>query len=179
MDERIRDLVYDDLCSRMHYDVKGTIPIEVWDGEYDMIDGARTYKTMYVDVKLLGIDTNGFIEVEPLTNDKEIIDEFEHYFIDEAPTTDDFTPYYRPVSDLTEEEMDEMFDILGIDKDGNDPSWIKINDSTGIRFILPDGVYADDLIRVYDYLNSIHIDYRGFIGLGLAKEMTTNKLFKL
>lgn len=81
--------------------------------------------------------------------------------------------YLRPPSDLREDEIDEMFRILGITEEGR--NWIKINDCTGIKFILPDGIWAEQLIRVYDYLDSIHIDYRGLIQEGLAKQ--ANKEF--
>ena len=75
-------------------------------------------------------------------------------------------PYLRPISSLTEEEMDKIFDILQIDENTGD--WIKINDALGIKFILPNGRWIEDLAEVYDYLNSIHIDYRGLIEKGLA-----------
>lgn len=79
-------------------------------------------------------------------------------------------PYLRPISSMTEEEMDKLFDILHIDKDGNDEDWIKINDTLGIKFFFPTGKWVENVIKAYDYLNSIHIDYRGLIPMGLALE---------
>ena len=79
-------------------------------------------------------------------------------------------PYLRPVSSMSKEEMDKLFDILHIDKDGNDEDWIKINDVLGIKFFFPTGKWVENVIEAYDYLNSIHIDYRSLIPMGLALE---------
>ena len=35
------------------------------------------------------------------------------------------------------------------------------------------------MARVFDYLNSIHIDYRGFIRFGMAKSATKEDIKKL
>lgn len=83
-------------------------------------------------------------------------------------------PYLRPMSSMTESEIDKLFDILHIDKDGNDDDWIKINDVVGIKFFFPTGKWVEDVAEAYDYLNSIHIDYRGFINKGLALEAPDN-----
>lgn len=69
-------------------------------------------------------------------------------------------PFLRPVSSMIDKEVDKLFDILKIDKDGNDEDWIKINDALGIKFIFSTGKWAEDVIEAYDYLNSIHINYR-------------------
>ena len=82
----------------------------------------------------------------------------------------ELNPYLRPLSSMTEEEMDKLFDILHIDKDGNDEDWIKINDALGIKFFFPTGKWIENVAEAYDYLNSIHIDYRGMIPIGLALE---------
>lgn len=71
--------------------------------------------------------------------------------------------YLRPISSMTEEEIDKLFDILSIDKSGNSEDWIKINDVLGIKFFFTSGKWIEDVIKAYDYLNSIHIDYRGLI----------------
>ena len=81
-----------------------------------------------------------------------------------------FKPYLRPISSMTESEIDKLFDILHIDKDGNDDDWIKINDVVGIKFFFPTGKWVENVAEAYDYLNSIHIDYRGLIPMGLALE---------
>ena len=81
-------------------------------------------------------------------------------------------PYLRSISSMTDEEMDMLFDILHIDKDGKDDDWIKINDVYGIKFFFPTGRWIENVAEAYDYLNSIHIDYRGLIPKGLAIAVT-------
>lgn len=90
---------------------------------------------------------------------------------------DDFMPYLRPISSMTENEIDKLFDILHIDKGGNDDDWIKINDVVGIKFFFPTGKWVENVAESYDYLNSIHIDYRGLIPMGLALE-ATERMYK-
>lgn len=79
-------------------------------------------------------------------------------------------PYLRSISSMTESEMDKLFDILHIDKKGKDEDWIKINDDLGIKFFFPTGKWVENVAEAYDYLNSIYIDYRGLIPIGLALE---------
>ena len=81
-----------------------------------------------------------------------------------------YLPYLRPISSMTEDEMDRLFDILRIDKDGKDEDWIKINDVYGIKFFFPTGKWIEDVAEAYAYLYSIHIDFRGLIRKGLAIE---------
>ena len=83
---------------------------------------------------------------------------------------EDVRPYLRPVSSMTEEEMDRLFEILDIDKNGEDDDWIKINDCTGIKFFLPTGRWTEEMDNALGYLRSIHIDIHGLIGKGLALE---------
>lgn len=85
---------------------------------------------------------------------------------------EEIKPYLRPISSMTDEEMDRLFDILQIDKDGKDEDWIKINDVYGIKFFFPTGKWIEDVAEAYDYLYSIHIDFRGLIREGLAIEVT-------
>ena len=80
----------------------------------------------------------------------------------------DVKPFLRPISSLTKEECDHIFSLLGITEEGG--NWVKINDLLGIKFIFPEGVWIEDLIKVYDYLDQIHVDYRGLIEDGLAIE---------
>ena len=83
---------------------------------------------------------------------------------------DDIKPYLRPVSSMTEEEMDKLFDILQIDKDGEGEDWIKINDVMGIKFFLPTGRWMEEVDEALAYLRSIHIDIYNFIGKKVALE---------
>ena len=74
-------------------------------------------------------------------------------------------PYLRPMSSLTEQEISVVrtldsncatIGILGYDNDSN-PQWAF-------------GDYRTYTLELLNYLNSIHIDYRGIIDKGLALE---------
>lgn len=167
-----------DLMARVKYGVKGTIVVEAYSGKTDYWD-EPIYEDTEAEVELLDVNCDGDITVKVVSGTvgwAEYVDEYQDAV---EFTFEDFTPYYRPISDLRDDEIDRLFDFLGIDKDGNDESWIKVNDAIGIRFFLPDGGDVDDLARVFDYLNSIHIDYRGFIRFGMAKSATKEDIKKL
>ena len=68
-------------------------------------------------------------------------------------------PYLRPMSSMTEEERKEYHKLCNIDEEygvGGNPVIIAIHDT-------PESL---------DYLNSIHIDYRGLIDESNAIEVT-------
>lgn len=58
-----------------------------------------------------------------------------------------YKPYLRPMTSMSEEEKKKFADLLFSDLEG------------GVR---------EDFYKSIDYLNSIHIDYRGFIDKGWA-----------
>ena len=69
----------------------------------------------------------------------------------------------RPMSSITEEEMDKIEEILG-DK--------CIFDFMGNGDVsLHQGNFTQNILsKLYDFYNSIHVDYRGLISKGLAIE---------
>ena len=77
------------------------------------------------------------------------IDEFAHFL--EYSEGEDFKPYLRPMSSMTEEEKLHYI-VLGDIK----------------RYINPQ--YAYLISEQLDYLNAHHLDYRGLIEKGLALE---------
>ena len=76
-------------------------------------------------------------------------------------------PYLRPMSSITEEEHKIIDNISnkgkGFEEDEN--GWIRC-DSIHTKW----GVWPDGCAKLLDYLNSIHVDYRGLIPMGLALE---------
>ena len=142
MTQEEKQLLLKDLCSRLPYGVKCRFETTV-----------DTYET----IELSREGTNGLL-VD--------FDELYCYWFNEGFVL----PYLRPMSSMTESEIDKLFDILHIDKDGKDDDWIKINDVVGIKFFFPTGKWVENVAEAYDYLNSIHIDYRGLIDKGLALE---------
>jgi len=111
------------------------------------------------------VETLHSIKIVQLKNDSMV-------FLNGGIPIEDCKPYLRPIHTLTEDEMDRMFDILHIDKEGRDDDWIKINDVTGIKFFLSSGRWIEELEEVYNYLDSIHIDYLDLISDDLAIEVT-------
>ncbi len=95
---------------------------------------------------------------------------------------DDYTeikPYLRPISSMTEEEVDKLFHILKINEESA-KEWIKLNDIGIIRLFTEEGKDFYEIAEAMDYLHSIHIDYRGLIHKGLAIEVTEeNNPYKL
>ena len=144
MKQEDKQLLLKDLCARLPYGLKGTVEIEVSTGEYSIESGHLLFIEKEIDVELLGIskDTEE-IEVCPL-NDNIDISEYDY-------TIDDFIPYLRPMSSMTEEEDKEICQFM---KDYN---------------LLPGsnraGVFCGEIV---DWLNKHHFDYRGLIEKGLA-----------
>lgn len=74
----------------------------------------------------------------------------------------DVKPYLRPMSSMTNEEMKKFDDFCVIDEFIIIPGNSEIGHKNQ-AIIMSDGI---------DYLNSIHVDYRGLIPMGLAIEVT-------
>lgn len=91
-------------------------------------------------------------EPEKLINidliDERLITEGNSYCIEE------FIPYLRPMSSMTEEEKIESLEFAWEDDYGRLAS------------------YNEDISKYIDWLNSHHFDYRGLIEMGLAIEVT-------
>ena len=80
-------------------------------------------------------------------------------------------PYLRPISSLTDEEIDKIFEILNIDtEDASNDNWVKINDVLGISFIFHDKVWIEDVYELFNYLFSIHVDINDLLKRKLALE---------
>lgn len=73
-------------------------------------------------------------------------------------------PYLRPMSNMTEEECDMVEEILG-DK-------CIFDFMCNGDIILKQGQFSQNkLAKLYDYYNSIHVDYHNLIPKGLAIEV--------
>lgn len=80
-----------------------------------------------------------------------------------------YKPYLRSMSSMTEEENAIFNNISNKDRgyEEDEDGWVRC-DSIHTKW----GVWPDGCAKLLDYLNSIHIDYRGLIEKGLALEAT-------
>ena len=78
-------------------------------------------------------------------------------------TVEDIKPYLHPLSSMTEEEFDDMFNKL---YSAQEEVFRNCSNTDTIGKII-----ANDSVR-YDYLNKKMFDYRGLIPKGLAIEVT-------
>lgn len=152
MTQEEKQLLLIDLCARLPYGVKVSL------NKNNIGDLTAVYPF------------DGCVIIENLKNKIPITDfyssDYGRFTIEEG----EVKPYLRPMSGMTEKEIDKLFDILKIDKNGKDEDWIKINDVLGIKFFFPTGKWVENVAEVYDYLYSIHIDFRGLVPMGIALE---------
>ena len=149
MDELIQDI-----CTRLPYGLKGEVSVEVSTNSFDM-NGFRDSVDVDVVVELLGVNVD--------TKDIEVIScdpiEWHNGAFDYTMegggiyyTIDDFIPYLRPMSSMTEEECIQF--TLLYDN-------VLIYGKKGHTCILN--------LRQLKWLNEHHFDYNGLIEKGLAK----------
>lgn len=104
------------------------------------------------------------------TNSVQDIKAYTDFFQDNEPIEIcNFKLCLRPISDLTEKECDKIFEIIKVEKSQN---YVKINDVMDIKIFSPEGIYVEDLQKLFDFLNSRHIDYNGLIPKGIAIDST-------
>jgi len=124
MTEQEKQLLLKDLCARLPYKVKGMV--ETTDGNGKEIKDEGVLNSVFINEY-----GKAYICIEGM--------EYE---------LDDFKPYLRPMSDMTEDEKGQY-------------NIIKCS-------ICPDD--ADDYAGFVDWLNEHHLDYRELIPMGLALE---------
>lgn len=145
MTQEEKELLLKDLCVRLPYRVKGRVYAECSNGEYDM-NGDMIFFDSPFDVTLddINISTE---EIHVIAIGKEDTIAFieDQQTWGSPYTINEFKPYLRPMSSMTDEE--------------------KIDYQAFFNY---DGVeYPDEYI---DWLNKNMFDYRGLIEKGLAIE---------
>ena len=81
-------------------------------------------------------------------------------------TLSDVKPYLFPLSSMTEEIMDEIYEVSGVYDIGIDsPIHIEV------------GTTFEDLTKIFHILNKHHFDYRGLIEKGLAIDATNLNIY--
>lgn len=141
-----KNLLLEDLCARLPYGVKCQID---YDNEEDTDLGIERY----CDDRIVSV----CIETEEIG----LYEASEYFYPDEIK------PYLRPLSSMTEDEKDELYDWGWDVNDDN----IYSGGSTDANNVYQ--TYQKDLRDarwLIDWLNSHHFDYRGLIEKGLALE---------
>ena len=157
MTQEDKQLLLKDLCARLPYEVKGRVYAENTKGEYD-INGDMIFFDSPFDVTLDDINTSTEeIHVIAISNE-DTVDFIEDQQINGEPyTIDEFKPYLRPMSSMTEDERNEYFDFRN--QELQRVAFAEIGRESAIA-------------EISDWLNSHQFDYRGLIEKRLAIEVT-------
>ena len=139
MTQEEKDLLLRDLCARLPYKVK--LFVEGWDS-----DRGCEFNTVET---LIGTDDKFIYTIWDKTGDKD-----KHSIIEPFSILD-YKPYLRPMSSITEDELQRYYELCDVDEAVGVGSSIEI-------------IATHDTPKSLDYLNSIHVDYRGLIPKDLA-----------
>ena len=83
----------------------------------------------------------------------------------------DYRPYLRPISSMTEEEFEKLKEYSELKYDQLDLTSFQNGAYKCLDFYLNE-VPSYVVIKVFDWLNRNHFDYRGLIEMGLAIAVT-------
>lgn len=150
MTQEDKDLLLRDLCARLPYGVK------------------TIYKNIIMEVFVVSTFFNDMCCLK--------WDSHKGYYNQTHAHIGEFKPYLRPMSSLTDEEKIELQKAFNIKSSiigeygisSNNAWWVK-DRKEPLGF---DTIGYASFCGVTDYLNSIHVDYRGMIEKGLAIEVT-------
>ena len=137
-----KELLLQDLCARLPYDLQVKI---VEDDEPYTLLSAHPNK----DIALIGIDMGGVYATSKVK-------------------IDTIKPYLRPMSSMTKEEREEMYNLLS-------PEGTAIYGNDGIALPLNhcgEFVPYEFMNRIIQYLLEHHFDFMGLIPKDLAIEVT-------
>ena len=164
MTQKDKELLLKDLCSRLPYGLKGRVYAEVSNGEYD-INGDMIFFDSPFDVILDNINTSTEeIHVIAIGNEDTVDFIEDQQTWGDPYTIDNFKPYLRSMSSMTEEEKKEYNSFIG----GIEPyDWDFSAYPIEYKY-----VYEWDIKNYIDFLNAHHFDYRGLIPKGFAIEVT-------
>lgn len=148
MTQEKKELLLKDLCSRLPYKVK------VQDTYYKSLEPAPIW--------LLDLNAQSV-----------------RMFADEGYQHIEYIkPYLFPLSSMTEEQFEELKDFAGLKYEGNTlelVEWDSTCDKT-LEFWLEE-IPSYCVIKVFDWLNKNHFDYRGLISMGLAIDATGKNIY--
>ena len=167
MTKENKELLLKDLCTRLPYGVRGRVKADATvPHAYDM-NGFPEETTFDVDVELQRIDVNtDEIFVSTFDDNEDLGNYIEECQIEGSPwVIEEFKPYLRSLSSMTEEERDEFEDESNY--------WLFVNEDGEI---FPMGRLTDSdqfecgILSGLKYLLENHFDYHDLISKGLALE---------
>lgn len=145
MTQEEKELILVDLSARLSYGVKIKL------GDYDyQVCGYDSEKDMPVKIWFY-YDSNQTLKS----------------YVDVYLT--DYRPYLRPMSSMTEDEFEKLKEYSGLKYDQLDLASFQNGAYKILDFYLNE-VPSGAVIRVFDWLNKYHFDYRDLIQMGLAIE---------
>ena len=110
MNKEYKEILMRDLSARLPYGVKGQIELELTTSDIDL-DGSPVTTTGIFDVELIGINADGEIQISPIGNE-EICDFVNEEVCGENLTVEDFKPYLKLESSMSDEEKAQYDAIL-------------------------------------------------------------------
>lgn len=141
MTQEGKELLFKDLSARLPYGIM----VDVRGGEFD------SYKYPYQLTAISKFGLDSFCKVyHPI------------YIPFGVPNVENVKPYLCPLSSMTEEEKEELLQIIN-DETSDIIEQLK-NNNCGIM----EGKYHFNSLKEFDWLNAHHFDYRGLIERGLA-----------
>ena len=146
MTQEDKELLLQDLCCRLPYGVKLKITLDLsYDTCYDSVEQSCTFNATLYSINIDGEPNDILIH-----HDNEDTAIFLNEKFQECPIIlEDWIPYLRPMSSMTEDEYKEY---------------------RGTFAELPHEEYLLKTTRTTDWLNKNMFDYRGLIKKGLALE---------
>ena len=149
MTQEEKDLVIKDLCGRLPYGVK--VLYKGWDSDHGC-----EFNTVE---DLIGIDDRFIYTLWRGERDK-------HSIVEPLSITD-YKPYLRPLSSMTEEERNELRQLMNCDAVTDCSLEYAVGGCVDYDDFL---VYYEDSSKLTDWLNKKMFDYRELIPKGLALE---------
>ena len=146
MNEQDRELLFIDLCGRLPYEVKVNVNSE------------------YLSEELIKSGYDKPLVVYGVTADGSISFTLDKFLMEYSMPILSIKPYLFPLSSMTEEQKIECFKGTDIELDEHNEIWstFPISNSDIVLTNL------NNWLKVINWLNKNHFDYRGLIEKGLA-----------
>ena len=147
MTQEDKELLLKDLCARLPYGVKMNL---IADYEHSPKTFIGVAKDM---ITLEGLGGYECVDVE------------------------DYKPYLFPLSSMTEEQFVELKVFADLIYESDTLELVEWNDNYKTLEFWLEEVPSYCVIKVFDWLNKNHFDYRGLIPMGIAEDATDKNVY--